>query len=347
MLSSVIHTASHGLEGAPPVAVNVVRGDMVESRHRASYAVVDADGAFLASAGDVQTPVYARSAIKPIQALPIVETGAAAALRIADAELALACASHGGEPMHVEAVRGLLARLGLGDGDLECGAHLPYHAPSAHALIRAGQEPASVHNNCSGKHAGMLATARHMGEKLRGYIDPAHPVQQRVVRTLEEMCGLSLRDAPRGTDGCSLPQIGIPLAALARAMSRFGAPDGLAPTRRAACRRIAGAMLGNPLMVAGTGRFCSLVLEICGGAALVKTGAEGVYMAAIPGKGLGIALKIEDGATRAAEVVMARLLACYADLPPERRARLEALTRPALANASGRTVGHIAPAASF
>ena len=335
------------LVNAPPVAVHVSRGAAVESRHRAWYAVVDADGRTVAAAGDIAVAVYARSAFKPLQALPVVETGAADRFALTPAELALACASHGGEPIHVATAAGVLARAGLGVGNLECGAHLPSHLPSQHALIRAGEAPSALHNNCSGKHAAMLATAVHQGEETRGYIKPEHPVQRRVLRALEDMCGVDLSAAPRGIDGCGLPQIAIPLQALARAMARFGAPDALPPARAAACRRIAAAMMGNPLMVAGTGRFCTRVMEIAAGKAVVKTGAEGMYMAAIPAKGLGIALKIEDGAARAAEIVMAALLARHAGFDDAQRTKLEALLHPTVTNVVGLRVGEIAPAPNF
>jgi L-asparaginase II len=170
---------------APPVAVHVARGAAVESRHRASYAVVDRAGGVVAGAGNPAAAVYPRSAIKPLQALPVVETGAADQFALTTAELALACASHGGEPIHVGSAARVLGRAGLGPSDLECGAHLPTHIPSQHALIRAGEAPSPLHNNCSGKHAAMLATAVHMGEPTRGYIRPDHPVQRRVLSALE------------------------------------------------------------------------------------------------------------------------------------------------------------------
>ena len=346
-LSLLTTSPAADLVNAPPIAVHVSRGAAVESRHRAWYAVVDADGRVVAQAGDTETAVYARSAFKPLQALPVVETGAADRFALSPAELALACASHGGEPVHVSTAAGVLARAGLGVADLECGAHLPTHVPSQHALIRAGEAPNALHNNCSGKHAAMLATAVHQGEKTRGYIRPDHPAQRRVLRALEEMCGLDLGAAPRGIDGCGLPQIAIPLVALARAMARLGAPDALPPARAAACRRIAAAMTANPLMVSGTGRFCTRVMEIAAGKAVVKTGAEGMYMAAIPAKGLGIALKIEDGAARAAEIVTAALLARYAGFDDAQKLKLESLLHPPITNVVGLRVGEIARAPNF
>jgi L-asparaginase II len=332
---------------AAPELVEAWRGAMVESRHRGSFAVADADGRIVEARGDVERPVYARSAIKPLQALPLVETGAADALGVSTEELALACASHGGEPSHVRAVAGWLARLGLSERDLECGAHPPSHGASARSLYAEGREPTPLHNNCSGKHTGMLATCRHMKEKTRGYIALDHPAQQRVVRVLSEMCGIELTDAPRGIDGCGLPQLGIPLSALARAFARFAAADPLAGSRGAACRRIASAMLAHPFMVAGTGRFCTRAIEAARGKAVIKTGAEGVYVAAIPAKGLGIALKIDDGAARAAEVAMAALLIRYAGLDEVETRTFQSLARPTISNVAGLPVGQLAPAPGF
>ena len=340
-------SSSSAETGAPPIAVHVIRGDMVESRHRAAFAVVDEAGRIVEARGEIDAPVYPRSAFKPLQALPLVETGAADRFALTAEELALACASHGGEKKHAETAAGVLARAGLSEADLECGAHLPYHVPSAHALIREGRAPSALHNNCSGKHAGMLITARHMGEATRGYIAPDHPVQRRVLRAIEEMVGLDLSKAPRGVDGCGLPQIGIPLRALALAIARLGAPDALPQTRAAACRRIGAAMTAHPFMVAGTGRFCTSIMTIATGKVIAKTGAEGMYMAAVPARGLGIALKIEDGAARAAEVTLASLLARYADFDDAQRTRLDTLLTPPIQNVAGRLVGRIAPVPGF
>jgi L-asparaginase II len=327
-----------------PVLVEVTRGDMVESRHRGAVAVVDASGRVVEAHGDIDRPVYARSAIKPLQALPLVETGAADALAVTPPEIAIACASHGGEPEHVRAVGAWLLRLGLTAADLECGAHPPRHGPSALALARAGEAPSALHNNCSGKHTGMVATCRHLGERIRGYIAPEHPAQLRIVRVFEEMCGLDLSRAPRGTDGCGLPQIGMPLRALAHGFARLGSPDALPPGRAAACRRIAAAMVAHPFMLAGTDRYCTQATLLARGKAVLKTGAEGVYLAAIPAAGFGISLKIEDGGTRAAEVAMTALLLRHAGLDDSQKSEFAALLAPKINNVAGRLVGGIAPA---
>jgi L-asparaginase II len=328
---------------ASPVVIEAWRGAMAESRHRGLYAVVDTQGKIVDSAGDPERRVYPRSAIKPLQALPLIETGAADAFDVSTKELALACASHGGEPQHVGVVEPWLRRIGLSERDLECGAHAPSHAPSAKALTAAGRKPDAMHNNCSGKHTGMLTACVHLREPTSGYIKRDHPHQQRVFRALEKMCGVPLADAPEGIDGCGLPQLGIPLAALARAYARFGAPDALARGRADACRRLAAAMLAHPLMLAGTGRFCTRATVAAGGKALVKTGAEGVYVAAIPAKGLGIALKIEDGAARAAEVLISALLLRHAGFGDAETAAFQPLLHPPVLNVAERVVGEIRP----
>ena len=221
---------------------------------------------------------------------------------------------------------------------------MPSAPAAAAALIRAGASATALHNNCSGKHAGMLATCRHLGEPTRGYIDPAHPQQRRVLAAFEAMLALDLSRAPRGVDGCGLPQLGIPLAALAAGLARFGAPDRLPAARAAACRRLAAAILAEPFMLAGTGRFCTRAIEACGGKAVIKTGAEGVYVAAIPARGLGIALKIDDGAARAAEVAMGHLLLAHGGLDDAARDRVRAMIAPPILNVAGRDVGGLAPA---
>jgi L-asparaginase II len=241
------HGASETAEKvANPLLVEVTRGNMVESRHRASFAVCDTDGRVVLSAGDVEGPVFARSALKPVQAIALVETGAAKAFGLGDAEIALASASHNSEPRHVETVARWLEVLGLDESDLECGAHLPYHEPSMIALIRSGKEPTQLHNNCSGKHAGFLTVARHLGKKTEGYIRLEHPVQQRVLGIVESMTGLDLSDAPKGIDGCGIPVFGVPLGNLALAMARFADPNDQPDARQEAIARITQAIGPSP-----------------------------------------------------------------------------------------------------
>jgi len=324
-----------------PVLVEVTRGEMVESRHRGAFAVVDVEGNIVHSAGDLERDVYPRSAIKPLQALALVESGAADAFGVDDRELALACASHQGETAHVETARDWLARLGYSDADLECGAHLPYAESAAHAMIRQGQAPQALHNNCSGKHAGFLTVARQLGVSPQGYIKFEHPVQQTVLGILEMMSGLDLRGAPRGIDGCGIPQYALPLGNVALAMARFADPADQPERRQSACARVRKAMAAEPLMVAGTNRFCTDVIVASGGRALVKTGAEGVFCAALPELGLGLALKIDDGATRASQVATGALLRRLGAIDAETAETLTHQLNPELRNRAGTLVGEV------
>lgn len=323
---------------ASPITIEVTRGALVESRHRVTVAVVDVAGTVVLQAGDVERPVYARSSIKPLQALAVVESGAADAFALTDAEVALACASHNGEARHTEAVHAWLERVGFSVADLECGAHAPSDAESAADLVRAGVQPTALHNNCSGKHAGFLTLVRHIGAKLPGYVRFDHPVQQRVLGILEQMTGLDLDQAPRGIDGCGIPVIAIPLGNIALAMARLAQPDDQPEPRQAAAARICHAMAAQPFMIAGTDRFDTRVIEATGGAALVKAGAEGFHCATLPALGLGVALKVEDGAKRAAEVAMAHMLRRLGVADTE-GGTFDELIAPEVVNRRGETVG--------
>jgi L-asparaginase II len=341
-LTSTTSTRAHvARDGANPVLVEVTRGPMVESRHRGSAVVVDVKGKVAARWGDHTQPVYPRSAIKFLQAIPLVESGAAAAFGLGNAEIALACASHNAEPRHTETAAAWLAKIGLSIGDLECGPMPPKLEETVRAMTLAGESPTAIHNNCSGKHVGFLTTAVHKGEATAGYVKFEHPVQQRVLGVLEAMCGIDLGNAPRGTDGCSIPTIAVPLENLAYGMARFAAPDDLPESRAAACRRIAGAVAAEPYMVAGKGRHCTALMEITGRTALVKTGAEGVFCAALPEHGLGVAVKCDDGAWRASEIMITAVLRHLGVLTKEMEAQLADLIATPVMNARGAHVGDV------
>ncbi len=326
---------------ANPVLVEVTRGDGVESRHRGAVAVVDGAGAVIVRLGDIDRPVFPRSAVKPLQALALVESGAADHFDISTEELALACASHSGEALQVEKVEGWLRRMGLGIEDLECGAHPPRHPDQIAEMIRAGEEPRRSHNNCSGKHAGFLCTALHMGEPTGGYSGPDHPVQRRLRALLSDLGGCDLSAAPHGVDGCGIPVIAMPLVAMARALAAMANPDGMPGPRAAASRRIFSAMTGYPELVGGDGRFDTRMMAAGQGAFVVKTGAEGVYGGILPRRGLGVALKIDDGATRAAETAMAAALEHFGELGGGVTGPLADLLQPVIANAAGEPVGAV------
>jgi L-asparaginase II len=326
-----------------PILVEVTRGAHIESAHRGAIVVVDGKGRRRAAIGDIEATVFPRSAVKALQALPLVESGAADARRFGDRELALACASHSGEPRHVETAAAMLARAGRSLADLECGAHWPNDA-ATRALVRAGKEPTAFHNNCSGKHAGFICLACHQGIDPKGYVEPDHPVQREITATLADMTGARLDEETRAVDGCSIPTYAIPLDRLALAFARFITGEGLPEARQAAARRLAAACMAEPWYVAGSGRFCTDVMTALPGRIFVKTGAEGVFCAAFPTLGFGVALKCDDGATRASETMMAAVVEAFLG---EEAAKIEDRLRPPVLTRRGRNVGEIRPMAGL
>jgi L-asparaginase II len=322
-----------------PILVEIVRGSLVESRHAGAIAIADAQGRLVLALGDVERPIYPRSAVKALQALALVESGAADAFALGAEELAVACASHSGDSVHVEAVRRLLGKAGLDESHLACGAHWPVSEAATDVLLRARRQPQAVHNNCSGKHAAMLATAVHLGADPRGYERPDHRVQVMIARILSEICEVALDLGRVGIDGCSVPTHALPVSALARGFARFGAGDGLSASRAGAARRLMDACFVAPHLVAGEGRFDTVVLRELAPSAFVKGGAEGVHCAALPELGLGLAVKIDDGASRGAERVMAETLAAFL---PEARAVLADRLEGEMRNWRGLKVGRMA-----
>jgi L-asparaginase II len=324
-----------------PILVEVLRGTQVESRHRGAISVIDADGGTVLGIGDVECRVFPRSAVKALQALPLVESGIADKYGLTDAEIALACASHSGEPEHVRTAAALLAKAGKDVTCLECGIHWPLSEDAGRALAAAGEKPTALCNNCSGKHAGFICLACGLGENPAGYVKPQHKVQQVVRASLEDLTGASHTADEMGIDGCSIPTYAIPLPALAFGFAKFGSGHGISRGCASAAQRIRHAVAKNPFMVAGTGRFDTKVADGLGELAFVKVGAEGVYCAALPDLGYGIALKVDDGAARAAEVMMATLLLQFLDLEGDQKSLVEGLASPVLRNWNGMEVGRI------
>lgn len=326
-----------------PVLVEVTRGPVVESHHRGAIAVVDGDGRLVAALGDIDRPSFPRSAVKPFQALPLIESGAADRFGFGDAELALAMASHNGEARHLAVARSMLARAGLDEGCLECGPHWPNRMDDQAALHRAGLKPLRLHNNCSGKHSGFLCTCVAMGVEPAGYVAASHPMMAEVIAAGAALTGAPIGQDVCGTDGCSIPTFAISPRHLAHGFARFVTGVGLGPERARAAERIRLAAAAEPFMVAGTGRFCTRAMAALGGRALVKTGAEGVFIAAIKSLGVGVALKIDDGAARASEVAMANLLIKLLDIGPDdpAYAELTALARVPINDWNGKPVGEV------
>jgi len=328
---------------ANPILVEATRGSLMESAHRGAVAVYDADGHMVLELGDVDRPTFPRSSVKAIQALPLIETGAADKLLFGEQELALACASHNGETEHAALASAMLARSGLGESDLECGVHWPFTQDVAIQLARSGGEPTQLHNNCSGKHSGFLSVCVHCGIDHQGYVGHQHPLQEMVRETMEEVTGFQHGEENRGTDGCSIPTYAVPLSNLARSFAAMATGQGFGRERAQAARRLIDACMAHPFLVAGTNRADTRLMETAPGRVFVKTGAEGVYCGAIPELGLGIALKCGDGAGRAAEVAVAAVLAKLFKADEALADRLRQLASPNLRNWQGTIVGTLRP----
>lgn len=340
-----------------PILVEALRGGLVESFHRGSAVVCNPKGEVLWSLGDAHRLTFPRSAVKLLQALPLVASGAADHWGLADEELALACASHNGEAMHVRAAESMLAKVGLDLHALACGTQAPRLASDHAALMVQGRKPCALHNNCSGKHAGFVALGafgavsaggpsaldgRRLQDAVRGYEAPSHPVMQAVTQALGETTGVHLTSQNHGIDGCSIPTHAIPLMNLAWAFAKVATGEGLAQGHAKAAERLRHAVAAAPEMVGGTDRFDSTVMQRLGRRVCCKVGAEGVYCAALPEQGLGVALKMDDGNTaRAAEVAMAVLIEALVTLNPAERAFMHNLSTLQLTNWNGLAVGEL------
>lgn len=324
-----------------PVLAEVTRGGRVESRHHGALVVTDAKGKRVLALGAVEAATFPRSAVKALQGLPLVETGAADRAGFDAAELALACSSHSGEPVHAAAAASMLAKLGRDVGCLECGAHWPMGEGAARQLAREGKTPSALHNNCSGKHAGFVCLACGLGEDPAGYVGADHRVQREVRRSLEEMTGVSIDPAKGGVDGCSIPTYALPLDRLAQAFAKLGTGEGMTRTNAQAAERLRKACARHPHMVAGSDRFDTVAMGALGERAFVKTGAEGVHCASFPELGLGVAIKCEDGAGRAADAIMAGVILRFLKLSGNERATIEGLATKRLVNWNGIHVGDV------
>ena len=331
-----------------PVVARVLRGGRTESRHRGAVAVVGEDGRLLAFQGDPDLPVYLRSTAKPFQAMPLLAAGGERAFRLGDDEIALLCASHGGERRHVRVALRMLARGGFRASDLECGADAPMDPASARALIRRGERPSALHNNCSGQHAGLLLACRLLGFRSRGYSDPGHPLQAEILRRVAAETSTRERDIGIAVDGCGIPVFNLPLSGLARGFVRLAAaPRGARGdfTSDDALRsRIWSAMCASPEMVAGRGRFTTDLIEAGRGAWIGKEGTEAVYAMGLRssgGKAIGVAFKIEDGSTRARDAVAMQILEALAPVGPSARKKLAPHRVPLIRTAAGAPVGEV------
>ena len=321
-------------------AVEVVRGGVVESRHRLHVAVCDGGGTVVASVGDTSGATFYRSAAKPLQALPLVEEGIFTDLGLTMPELALCCASHEGEAQHISGSRSILSKAGLDESLLRCGPHMPFASDRAQALARAGEEPTPLHNNCSGKHAGMLALAVGMGWDPQDYHVAEHPVQRRMLTEIVRWSGVPDREIGTGVDGCGVLCFAVPLCAMAASFARFAE----AADRGEPAATIVEAMTAHPHMVGGSGRTCTDVMDVAGDRVFVKLGAEGVYAGGVRGRGLGFAIKVLDGGRRAVEVALIRVLEELEVLTVEEVEALRGHGRPDVLNTRDEVVGTVLPA---
>lgn len=321
--------------------VEVTRGGLVESRHRVSAALVDDQGRLRAWAGDPELLTFFRSAAKPLQALPIVADGAADAFGLSDAELAVCCASHSGEPPHVEAVRSILEKIGCSEDDLVCGPHWPLHEPTADALREQGASPRRIHNNCSGKHAGMLAWSRHQGVDTKNYHRVDHPVQRRICSEIASWAASTCEAMPVGVDGCGVPSFAQPLNVMAGIYARIVAAAEREPA--GAAGRVTRAMTAEPYFAGGTGRLTSRLIEVTGGRLLAKYGAEAIYCLGDRDRSWGVAVKVEDGGRRAVGPAVIDFIAQMGMLTADELEALEDRHTSAVRNTRDKIVGEIRP----
>lgn len=327
---------------ANPVLAQFTRGNWVENLHRGAFCVADAKGNVLAAAGDIDRAIFPRSAIKALQALPIFEAGADARFAMDGEALALACASHHGEPDHVRVAAKMLDAAGLNAGDLECGAHPPTNPAARKALAAAGEAPSALHNNCSGKHAGMLSVARALGIDTKGYVTREHEVQRRVRKAVETVLGVELTEDKCGTDGCSIPTWAAPLRAFAQGFARMATGEGLPSEMAQASRRLFDSATSHPFLIAGSDTFDTGAMEIFGGRLMVKVGAEGVFCGALRDSGLGFALKCDDGNPQAAVAMVAALLEAIASPDAAQADFLRRFSHKPVSNWRGIEVGFLA-----
>ncbi len=323
--------------------VEVTRGALVECVHRGSLAVVDRAGSLLAYVGDPELVTFMRSAAKPLQALLIVESGAADAFGLTDAELAVACGSHSGQKEHVEAVLSLLNKAGVDPRWLDCGVHPPIDREARKSLYEAGEKPWEVHCNCSGKHAGMLAVCSHLGLELEDYRKPEHPLQEMIRKVVADVASLPADDVILAPDGCGVVVHGLPLMNMAYAFARLATGEGLSAERQESAGRIRSAMRDNPLLVAGNGRVCTAINGLNSSRFVAKSGAAGVYCLGDSREGIGMAVKIDDGNGRPAGMSAVEAARQMGLLDREDEEVLEEFRSVVNTNLAGENVGHVEP----
>jgi len=330
----------------PPILAEVVRGGIVESVHRGHVCITDGDGGRISAIGDPETITFFRSASKPFQALPFITSGAADAFGFTDEEIALACASHSGEKVHVDGVRRMLEKIGCTEADLRCGLHMPFNQTETERMIRNGEQPTQLHNNCAGKHAAMLALAKHIGADMGSYEDATNPVQLEIRKAVAQFAEMPEENIGIGIDGCAAPNFALPVSAMARSFANLVLPAKFDALTQAACRRIVSAIAKFPHLIGGTERLDTLLMQAAGGRIISKVGADGVWLCGVlpndkQTAGLGIALKIEDGDDFLSRPVVAvELLSQLNLLPAEAMTDMSPMP---IKNRKGDVVGEIVP----
>ncbi len=318
---------------ANPILVNAIRGDLVESFYRGAYVIMNAEGDLIDAAGDIDRLIYGRSSLKPLQALAVVTSGAMDHYRLLPHYVALCCASHNGEQRHILEVRKWLELLGFTEENLECGPIFPAYTEAAHHCIKNNELPSRLYHMCSAKHLGFLTVVSHLGMKAENYTKWDHPVQVYNRDILSQMCEMDLHQAPHGIDGCQAPVVALSLRCFAQGIAKLANPHILETSLRKAAVAVVSAMKTNPFFVAGTERFCTDIAVKSEGKILAKMGAEGVFSAVIPDRGWGIALKMDDGHLKAAEVALAKILHQHQMLEDE------SFLRPLILNSNSQKVG--------
>jgi L-asparaginase II len=328
-----------------PILAKVVRGETTESVHRGHIVAFDGDGTGLLEVGDPRTVTYLRSAAKPFQAIPFIASGAADRFGFTEDEIALACASHSGEKIHVETCMRMLEKAGLAESDLQCGKHLPFFEKESERLLRTGEVVTQLHNNCSGKHAAMLGFAKHIDAKIGSYLECGHPVQQSILETLSRFCELAKEEISIGIDGCCAPNFAMPLSSMARGFLNLVDPsNNLDEGVRFASKRVAQAMLQYPELIGGTDRLDTILMKAASGKFISKVGADGVWLCGIlPCEsyptGAAIAVKIEDGDDKRARPVVA--VEILKQLGVFSKETLPEISPMPIKNRCGETVGHV------
>ncbi len=321
--------------------VFVYRNDLVESIHQGDIAIVDNSGKVLYELGDSQKITYWRSAAKPIQALPVVSSGAAKKFNLTDRELSVICASHSGQKKHIRVVNNILEKLGLDESYLQCGIHPPKDKETSRSLWRQGKEPSPIYNNCSGKHAGLLALCKYYKWDLNTYLKPDHPLQKMLLKTISEITGFPLKKIHKGEDGCGVVVYGLPLTGMAYAYSRLANPSTMPAEYRDAARRINDSMSTYPLMVGGLKRFNTRLLEVAGDKLVAKSGAEGVFSIGLKEKGIGITIKVRDGRSRAVKPSVMKVLEQLEVLNSREKEKLKKFIKPPVKNHHDHQVGYL------